>query len=450
MQLSLFRLSLVLALSGIFFQFNSNAASSAIAAVTASPVAGNTPLAVFFDGRGSVGASSYFWDFGDGLTSSDPTVTHIYTVSGTYTASLVVSDALGNPSAPAQVSVTVNGPGVGVVTPHMNFRIAPFQASFKISRTVINADTFSMRGAFNSVDLPSNLHNVAMSVALNGHIIFTGLIDQNFEVNNPKNLTKPTYFAFINIRDQLLNIDVKKASLATIFAQTGATDENIPAGSPKKVPVTVTVTIGAQTYTFTQIFYYSATQGSQGSGQFNLQKRKGDVGDGFFVLSQVSAIEVAGEQAHFFDFAGYISEPTGFLPENSNLLVPPTTGNVTVTLNQADKIVIPFDRFVQTGSKLTYLQPNRQLGGLRTISIDPVTRLIGFSSWDIKAVVSAGGTGLPLIGQAFTTFDFTVRLDIDQPSTAGVKTLSVVTATRLSRKSLDDAFWQTGRKITRK
>ena len=85
------------------------------------------------------------------------------------------------------------------------------------------------------------------------------------------------------------------------------------------------------------------------------------------------------------------------------------------------------------------------------MSIDPVKRIFSFSSWNIKSVASDGGTGLPLRGQAFTTFDFTLRMDIDQPTGVGtgVKTFNIVTSTRLSRKSADDAFWQTGRKITR-
>jgi hypothetical protein len=46
-------------------------------------------------------------------------------------------------------------------------------------------------------------------------------------------------------------------------------------------------------------------------------------------------------------------------------------------------------------------------------------------------------------GQPFTAFNFTLRIDLDQPDGT---TFSAVTATRLTRRAQDDAFWQTGRR----
>lgn len=422
-------------------------AGTPAAAITASPVQGAAPLGVFFDGRGSLEADSFFWNFGDGLTSTDSNVTHIYTVAGTYVATLVVKNTTGK-SAPAQVKITVTGPGEGVVAPGMNFRIAPFASTFKINRGQPNADSFALRGVFNTVDLPRNLRSVAISFAIGGNTVFSGFLDQNFEIVNPTSQTKPSYFAYVNVRDQLFNIDIKKASLAASIP--GATDESIPSSAPKQVPVTITLTIGAETYTFTQSYSYTAVKGSVGNGKFDLTKKATTpVGDGFFVVSQASAVEVPEEKAHFYEIRGYLSEPMGFSTSNNDLLVKPTAGNITVTLNSADKIVIPFDRFAQTGTKFAYLQPDRQIGGVRSMIIDPLLRTISFSTWDIKSLTNEGGTGLPARGQPFTSFDFTLRLDIDQPSPTGTVTFGVVTDTRLSRKSTDDAFWQTGRKITR-
>ena len=54
---------------------------------------------VSFDASGSsddVAIVSYAWDFGDGTTGTGETVTHIYTVPGTYTVTLGVQDAAGN------------------------------------------------------------------------------------------------------------------------------------------------------------------------------------------------------------------------------------------------------------------------------------------------------------------------------------------------------------------
>ena len=51
------------------------------------------PLNIVFSGTGSKGdISTYSWDFGDGTTTTGPTVSHIYTTQGDYTVSLTVSN----------------------------------------------------------------------------------------------------------------------------------------------------------------------------------------------------------------------------------------------------------------------------------------------------------------------------------------------------------------------
>jgi PKD repeat protein len=66
------------------------------ASFTASPTSGEVPLKVNFDASGSLdpdgSISSYWWDFGDGATSSGVKISHTYTKVGTYTAKLTVTD----------------------------------------------------------------------------------------------------------------------------------------------------------------------------------------------------------------------------------------------------------------------------------------------------------------------------------------------------------------------
>jgi hypothetical protein len=50
---------------------------------------------------------------------------------------------------------------------------------------------------------------------------------------------------------------------------------------------------------------------------------------------------------------------------------------------------------------------------------------------------------LPIRGQFFLSFNFALRLELDQPDGT---TFQVVTATTLTRHTKDDAFWQTGRR----
>ncbi|MCX8112217.1 MAG: PKD domain-containing protein [Bacteroidia bacterium] len=55
----------------------------------------NCNLTVSFSASQPVSGNTYNWDFGDGQTSSGPTVTHSYAAPGTYTVKLVVRNAQG-------------------------------------------------------------------------------------------------------------------------------------------------------------------------------------------------------------------------------------------------------------------------------------------------------------------------------------------------------------------
>jgi glucose/arabinose dehydrogenase len=70
-----------------------------IAQIAATPTSGSLPLAVQFSSAGSSDPDgnplTYLWNFGNGATSTLANPTHTYTVAGTYTATLRVSDGLG-------------------------------------------------------------------------------------------------------------------------------------------------------------------------------------------------------------------------------------------------------------------------------------------------------------------------------------------------------------------
>ena len=77
--------------------------------ITASPTSGTVPLTVNFtanasDPDGSI--ASYSWDFGDGQSSGLASVSHVYMASGTFTATVTVTDNLGA-TAVASVLITV-------------------------------------------------------------------------------------------------------------------------------------------------------------------------------------------------------------------------------------------------------------------------------------------------------------------------------------------------------
>ena len=81
-------------------------------AITAAPLLGTAPLTVAFtsnafDPDGQVVA--YVWNFGDGQTSSQASVSHLYQAAGTFTAQLTVTDNLGA-TASASVVITITNP----------------------------------------------------------------------------------------------------------------------------------------------------------------------------------------------------------------------------------------------------------------------------------------------------------------------------------------------------
>jgi PKD repeat protein len=94
--------------------------SAPMAAFTASPLSGQSPLTVQFTDQSTNSPTSWNWDFGDGQTSSSQNPSHIYTVSTTTTfiVKLTATNAAGNNTLTKSSYITVSK---GVVTPVANF-----------------------------------------------------------------------------------------------------------------------------------------------------------------------------------------------------------------------------------------------------------------------------------------------------------------------------------------
>jgi len=100
---------------------------------------GQAPLVVEFSPEGSVDPDGtiaiYAWDFGDGesaLTSTASHVSHTYTIAGTYTVTLTVTDNAGGASS-AQTSVVITGPPPNVApTARMTLSASSGQAPLAV------------------------------------------------------------------------------------------------------------------------------------------------------------------------------------------------------------------------------------------------------------------------------------------------------------------------------
>jgi PGF-pre-PGF domain-containing protein len=82
-----------------------NDSSLPVAAFFTSPTTGNVPLSISFTDN-SIGATSWSWIFGDGNISTEQNPTHIFSVVGTYTVNLTVSNANGTSSKTAIITVS--------------------------------------------------------------------------------------------------------------------------------------------------------------------------------------------------------------------------------------------------------------------------------------------------------------------------------------------------------
>ena len=95
-----------------------------VADFTADDRTGCIPHTVSFR-NGSIMASSYLWDFGDGTAGTGVTATHKYTVAGTFATTLRVISNTGQ-SATASRTITVTG---SLPAGSVNFTISPTSAA---------------------------------------------------------------------------------------------------------------------------------------------------------------------------------------------------------------------------------------------------------------------------------------------------------------------------------
>lgn len=96
-----------------------------VASFNAGTTSGLVPLTVAFSDTSTGEVASWLWTFGDGSTSSERNPSHVYTVAGSYSVSLLVTgpggshttrrDALVQATVPVASRVSVSGPGSGAL-----------------------------------------------------------------------------------------------------------------------------------------------------------------------------------------------------------------------------------------------------------------------------------------------------------------------------------------------
>ena len=186
-----------LVVSGMKVQknINFNSKSSGSADFSAIPTQGNTPLTVKFTDKSSGNPKSWYWDFGDGTTSTERSPTHVYTKNGVYSVGLMTTLWNGQ----TKTSVKQNMITAGIVSPP--------------------EAQVSLNQGWNFISVPKMLvdgQNTAKSlfghVDVGGHSIFT---------YNPRSKTWNTVSAgtVINPLDAVWIYSTKKDAVYLYFAQ---------------------------------------------------------------------------------------------------------------------------------------------------------------------------------------------------------------------------------------
>jgi PKD repeat protein len=81
-----------------------------VANFTATPLSGDAPLEVTFTDTSTESPTSWFWDFGDGNTSTSQNPVHEYNIFGTVTVTLTATNADGSDTEIKENYITILNP----------------------------------------------------------------------------------------------------------------------------------------------------------------------------------------------------------------------------------------------------------------------------------------------------------------------------------------------------
>lgn len=93
---------------------------------------------IYVDGTGSTDANTYEWNFGNGVTSTNPADTMIYLGNGSYTVTLVVTNACGSDTMTYNINVNI-GIDENPLAHSLNVYPNPADYLVKVSFTAVNS-----------------------------------------------------------------------------------------------------------------------------------------------------------------------------------------------------------------------------------------------------------------------------------------------------------------------
>ncbi|MDR2835807.1 MAG: PKD domain-containing protein [Bacteroidales bacterium] len=174
---------------------------------TFSPNGGQAPISIEFTNT-STGATSYYWDFGDGSNSTAIHPAHEYTAAGNYQVILECTNAEGKTTKTKSISITSPAP------PIANFTFTPNTGIYPCTVTFTNTSTNATSYTWNFGDGSSEINTDEMTTT---HIF-------NLAGNFTITLTaKNTYSENVKTKNIIITAPVVIPPPIADFEYTGAT-----------------------------------------------------------------------------------------------------------------------------------------------------------------------------------------------------------------------------------
>lgn len=201
-----------------FIGFSNNGVAQLNADFNANTNSGCSPLTVNFSDQSIGSATSYFWDFGNGNTSTSQNPSAIFITPGTYDIKLVVRDGAGNSdSVTRQKFIQVfNGPTSGASTSKrtacvgqsINFNdnstkgdgnITSWKWDFgdgNIDNSQNPSHSYASAGTYSIRLITKDANGCEHSVTLNNHIVVNAAPSSDFSISAPFGCKAPHQTSF--------------------------------------------------------------------------------------------------------------------------------------------------------------------------------------------------------------------------------------------------------------
>ena len=124
---------------GSYITVTGNSSTKPVAAFSASPTSGSTPLNVTFTDGSSGTPTSWSWSFGDGSSSTEKNPKHTYSTAGNYTVALTATNAAGSNTTTKSNYIKVTG--TAVQKPVAAFSASPTSGSAPLNVTFTDSST---------------------------------------------------------------------------------------------------------------------------------------------------------------------------------------------------------------------------------------------------------------------------------------------------------------------